>query len=110
MWGDQNRPINRIMAPQLYTSAQAAPGAPVEQFVDDYEVWDNFPADAHRTEVAAGAGPRHREVAGLFRGRYSVEDQAAQFDTLAWGGGERCRGVSNAAWGTKRASPLSVES
>ena len=46
MWGDQSLRINRIMAPQIYTNASAAPGAPIEQWVDDYEVWDGFPADA----------------------------------------------------------------
>ena len=38
--------INRIMAPQIYTNASAAQGVPVEQWVDDYEVWDGFPSDA----------------------------------------------------------------
>jgi hypothetical protein len=47
MWGDSNSRINRLMAPQLYTGEEvSAPGELIEQWVDDLEIWDNFPADA----------------------------------------------------------------
>jgi hypothetical protein len=49
MWGahadvDAGK-INRIMAPQMYTNANPANGR-IEQWVDDLEIWDNFPPDA----------------------------------------------------------------
>ena len=47
MWGvSGTKKINRIMAPQLYTSAHGSASAPVEQWSDDLEIWDNFPSDA----------------------------------------------------------------
>ena len=46
MWGAQGKKVNRIMAPQIYTGAHPSSSAPVEQWIDDYEIWDNFPSDA----------------------------------------------------------------
>jgi hypothetical protein len=48
LWGVNNAPINRIMAQQLYTGADAnaSTNLRIEQWTDDFEIWDNFPADA----------------------------------------------------------------
>jgi hypothetical protein len=47
LWGVSNLPINRIMAQQLYTGADAVEGQiRIEQWTDDFEIWDGFPADA----------------------------------------------------------------
>jgi len=40
--GVNNKPINRIMVHQVYSSSPY----PIYQWVDDLEIWDGFPADA----------------------------------------------------------------
>jgi hypothetical protein len=40
--GVNNAPINRIMMPNLYSSAPY----PIYQWVDDVQIWDGFPSDA----------------------------------------------------------------
>jgi hypothetical protein len=47
MWGDLGSGINRLMAPQLYTGELVSTsGEVIEQWVDNFEIWDNFPSDA----------------------------------------------------------------